>query len=199
MADQKPEPKQIPFAPSNTGASGLAHPSIVPGETTPMEFPHRVILTLPGYIRVEFLPGIQAVPESLVDHPYLKANGVKRYHAESYGEMQARVEREHLERDEQLRIQRESEAEREAREKNAFELAVAHLVAKGNSEETAREIVANIGPEEAMKPDEDEPAVVTDPAAIVPQVQSENPIADATAAAVATAAANVAKGKGRRN
>jgi hypothetical protein len=41
-----------------------------------MNFPHAVTVTLPGYRSVYFPAGIQEVPASMVEHPYLADNGV---------------------------------------------------------------------------------------------------------------------------
>jgi hypothetical protein len=43
-----------------------------------MTFDRPVTLTMPDYRTVRFPAGIQEVPESLADDPYLKANGVTR-------------------------------------------------------------------------------------------------------------------------
>lgn len=84
-----------PFAPSDRAVRGAigyksarqfgpmdrpARPEeIKPDEpTVTMVFPRRVLLTLPGYKRVDFPAGVHEVPQSLVDHPYLKDNGAKR-------------------------------------------------------------------------------------------------------------------------
>jgi hypothetical protein len=43
--------------------------------TVKMNFPHPVILTLEGYRMVRFEAGVQDVPQSMADNPYLEANG----------------------------------------------------------------------------------------------------------------------------
>lgn len=50
-----------------------------PGErTVKMDFPHPVTLTLSGYRMVRFGSGVQDVPVSMVDEPYLKDSGVTK-------------------------------------------------------------------------------------------------------------------------
>jgi len=43
-----------------------------------MQFDRPITLTMPDYRTIRFNAGIQEVPESLADDPYLKANGVTR-------------------------------------------------------------------------------------------------------------------------
>jgi hypothetical protein len=53
---------------------------ILPGEpTVTMVFPKPVLLTLPGYRRVQFKAGVNQVPQSLADHEYLKLSGATRH------------------------------------------------------------------------------------------------------------------------
>lgn len=47
--------------------------------TVTMLFPSRVVLLTNDGKRVEFLPGIQEVPEHLADHDWLKRNGAQKY------------------------------------------------------------------------------------------------------------------------
>lgn len=53
---------------------------LVRGEATRlMMFPHDLLVTLADHTRVQFRKGIERVPESMVDHFYLRVNGVKEY------------------------------------------------------------------------------------------------------------------------
>lgn len=64
------DPKRRPM----TGAEAKA-----PGEATvKMNFPHPVTLTLTGYRTVHFPAGVQEVPESMIDEPYLADNRVTK-------------------------------------------------------------------------------------------------------------------------
>lgn len=48
-------------------------------ETVTMVFPREVLLTVDNSRRIRFPQGTRQVPADLADHPWLKANGVKRY------------------------------------------------------------------------------------------------------------------------
>jgi hypothetical protein len=81
-AEQAKAAEQQPGAPggiSVTQPPQAAAAAFAGLETTTMVFPKRVTLQhKPGQLAV-FDAGTQEVPNDLVDHPYLKANGVKKY------------------------------------------------------------------------------------------------------------------------
>jgi hypothetical protein len=64
------EPYQPPLTPAQ--AAALGEPMVR------MVFPGIVTLTLPGYRMVRFEAGVQDVPASLVDDPYVLASGARR-------------------------------------------------------------------------------------------------------------------------
>lgn len=49
------------------------------GKTVTMIFPHQIHLRESHHTRHTFKAGVNEVPEHLVDHPYLKVQGVKPY------------------------------------------------------------------------------------------------------------------------
>lgn len=49
------------------------------GKTVTMIFPHQIHLRETHHTRHTFKAGVNEVPEHLVDHPYLKVQGVKPY------------------------------------------------------------------------------------------------------------------------
>lgn len=57
--------------------SGAMYAEALGQKTVRMMFPQALSVTLQDYTMISFEGGIQDVPESLVDHPYLKAHGVK--------------------------------------------------------------------------------------------------------------------------
>lgn len=54
-------------------------------QTVTMSFPRPVLLTVNHTKQIKFEAGPQEVPADLVDHPYLIAHGVTRYHASAPG------------------------------------------------------------------------------------------------------------------
>ena len=66
--------KHVPFAPASDPS--IATVDSLHEPTVAMKFEKRITLTMQNGKRIVFEKGVQSVPESLVDHYYLKANGV---------------------------------------------------------------------------------------------------------------------------
>lgn len=79
VPDHPKDPKDAPFAPVTRAE--MVHTAEIDedDDTTDMLFPVPVTLTLDHHTQLQFKAGVQAVPDALVRHPYLKAHGVKPY------------------------------------------------------------------------------------------------------------------------
>ena len=80
MADEKQTPKPA-FAPSHTVSKSAADVAAKGEKTVQMVSPRAFRLQLDNFHKVQIHQGLNEVPESLVEHPYLKDNGVKVYEA----------------------------------------------------------------------------------------------------------------------
>lgn len=74
-----PAAPELPLAVPHAAAPVAAASAFPDGtKTVNLVFPRSVTLTLNDGRRVQFPPGVNAVPEEYADHFYLKAHGVQR-------------------------------------------------------------------------------------------------------------------------